>query len=160
MKSNNFQATVNDEFDFEKLSLARLDVVNDDNGRFHILHNDRSFHGELLHADPAAKKYTIKVNGNVYDVSLSDEYDQLIRRMGLEVNIQHKVSEVKAPMPGMVLSISVQEGQEVSLGDPLLILEAMKMENVIKSPGDGVIKEIVVQTGTPVEKGQVLIELE
>ncbi len=160
MHSRTYHASVNEEFDFADLSVEALDIVNDDNGRFHILHGNRSFHAELLQADHSEKRFVIKVNGNTYDVQLADEFDLLIKRMGLEVDIQHRVSTVTAPMPGMVLSIDVEVGQEVHRGDPLLILEAMKMENVIKSPGDGVIKSIAVEKGTPVEKGAVLLELE
>lgn len=61
-------------------------------------------------------------------------------------------------MPGLVLEISVADGQEVNAGDSLLILEAMKMENIIKSPGQGVIDEILVKTGQAVDKGQLLIK--
>ena len=68
-----------------------------------------------------------------------------------------KINEVKAPMPGLVLSIKVSENQEVKKGDAILILEAMKMENVIKSPIDGVIKQIVVSEKQAVDKNQALI---
>ncbi len=61
-------------------------------------------------------------------------------------------------MPGLLLDIKVQEGQEVQKGEILLILEAMKMENVIKAPTDARIKHIKVQKGQTVEKNQLLIE--
>ena len=71
-----------------------------------------------------------------------------------------KVTDVKAPMPGLVLGVSVEIGQEVQKGDGLLILEAMKMENVIKSVGEGIVKAIHIEQGKAVEKGQLLIEME
>jgi biotin carboxyl carrier protein len=61
-------------------------------------------------------------------------------------------------MPGMVISVLVNEGQEVSAGESILILEAMKMENVIKSPVQAIVKTIKVKQGSAVEKGQLLIE--
>jgi biotin carboxyl carrier protein len=67
------------------------------------------------------------------------------------------VSEIKAPMPGLVLNIMVQEGDEVKKGDNLMILEAMKMENSIKSPIDGTVKNLKVATGDKLEKNQVMI---
>ena len=70
------------------------------------------------------------------------------------------VKEIKAPMPGSILNILVEAGQEVKAGDQLLILEAMKMENVIKSPGDGVVAKIHVDEKQSVEKNQVLISFE
>jgi biotin carboxyl carrier protein len=63
-------------------------------------------------------------------------------------------------MPGLILEINVAVGQHVAENDPLLILEAMKMENSFLSPRDGIIKSIVVVKGQAVDKGQLLIEFE
>lgn len=65
-----------------------------------------------------------------------------------------------APMPGLILELRVEEGQQVSKGDPLLIVEAMKMENVMKSQSDGTIKTVHVSKGQSVEKGDKLLEIE
>ena len=107
-----------------------------------------------------AKTFTIKVNGSAYEVQLADQYDQLVNRLGLGVVSEHKVREIRAPMPGLVLDISVEIGQHVQKGDPLLILEAMKMENVLKSQGDGVVKAIRVEKGEAVDKNALLIEMD
>lgn len=63
-------------------------------------------------------------------------------------------------MPGLILDILVEEGQEVNEEDQLVILEAMKMENVITSPRNGVIKKIGVSKGDAVDKKQMLIEFQ
>jgi biotin carboxyl carrier protein len=63
-------------------------------------------------------------------------------------------------MPGLVLNILVEAGQEVSKGDALLILEAMKMENVIKASGDGKVRSVKVKKGDAVDKGLLLVEME
>jgi biotin carboxyl carrier protein len=63
-------------------------------------------------------------------------------------------------MPGLVLNVLVQAGQEVAKGDALLILEAMKMENVIKASGDGKVKSVKVKQGEAVDKGLLLVEME
>jgi biotin carboxyl carrier protein len=68
-----------------------------------------------------------------------------------------KVSEIKAPMPGMVLKIFVSEGMEVKKDENLFVLEAMKMENIIKSPADVTVNSIKIKPGDKVEKGQVLM---
>jgi biotin carboxyl carrier protein len=68
-----------------------------------------------------------------------------------------KILQIKAPMPGLVLSVLVTEGDEVKKGDNLLVLEAMKMENMIKSPTDGIIKKIEIKQGNKVEKNELLI---
>jgi pyruvate carboxylase subunit B len=66
---------------------------------------------------------------------------------------------VTAPMPGKVLRVLVREGDRVSVGQGLLILEAMKMENEIPSPKDGVVKRILIKEGDTVDTGQPLIEI-
>lgn len=81
-------------------------------------------------------------------------------RLGLQAGGGQKINSVKAPMPGLVLEVSVAPGQAVQKGDTLLILEAMKMENVIKAAGEGVVKAIPATKGLAVDKGQVLIEFE
>ncbi|MEM7382618.1 MAG: acetyl-CoA carboxylase biotin carboxyl carrier protein subunit, partial [Bacteroidota bacterium] len=81
-------------------------------------------------------------------------------QMGFALGSAKDVSSIEAPMPGLILDISVSEGQEVNEGDPLLILEAMKMENVITSPRNGVVKSVPISQGETVEKKHLLIEFE
>ena len=78
--------------------------------------------------------------------------------MGFEVGTSKNISHIEAPMPGLILDIPVSEGDEVKEGDALLVLEAMKMENVILSPRDGVIGKIAVEKGAAVDKKSLLIE--
>jgi biotin carboxyl carrier protein len=80
--------------------------------------------------------------------------------MGFELSSAKDIDSVSAPMPGLILEIHVRIGQAVNENDPLLILEAMKMENVITSPRDGIIKSISVKKGDAVDKNQLLIEFE
>jgi biotin carboxyl carrier protein len=80
--------------------------------------------------------------------------------MGLSIASNQAADDVKAPMPGLVLDILVEAGQTIQKGDSLLILEAMKMENVLKATGDGTVKSVIVEKGNAVDKNQVLIELE
>jgi biotin carboxyl carrier protein len=65
-------------------------------------------------------------------------------------------SEIKSPMPGLILKLKKKTGDEVEAGEPVLILEAMKMENELRSPSKGKIREILVKEGIAVEKGAVL----
>jgi biotin carboxyl carrier protein len=71
-----------------------------------------------------------------------------------------KISEIKSPMPGLVLDILVQPGDVIKKGDQVLVLEAMKMENIIKSQTDAVVKSVPIEKGVAVEKGQVLVKFE
>ena len=86
--------------------------------------------------------------------------DALIKAMGFEVGASKVIDNIKAPMPGLILDIMVKPGDEVSVNTPLLILEAMKMENSIVSPRDGVIKSVTGTKGSTVDKGELLIEFE
>lgn len=155
-----FKTTVNGQFIFNSADLENLDIVPIDATSFHILKEGQAFRAEVVATDFVNKLFTIKVNGNSYDIKLEDEYDQLIDKLGLTKYVVYKVKDIKAPMPGLVLGINVEVGQAVQRGDTLLILEAMKMENVLKSPGDGIVKTIHVEKGKAVEKGFVLIEME
>lgn len=83
-----------------------------------------------------------------------------MERMGLQDASAAASKELRAPMPGKVVDILVKPGQSVAEGDPLVVLEAMKMENVLRSAGDGVVAEIAVQSGQAVEKDAVLVALE
>ncbi|MBP6172626.1 MAG: biotin/lipoyl-binding protein [Saprospiraceae bacterium] len=84
----------------------------------------------------------------------------LIDSIGLRLS-EKKIDDIlKAPMPGLVINVSVTPNQIVKKGDNLITLEAMKMENVLKAHHDGVIKSVNVLKGEKVEKGQILIEFE
>ena len=97
------------------------------------------------------------MNGKKFKFVVKDKYDELLKSLGMDNLATTKVANLKAPMPGLVINIAIEVGQTVQKGDALLILEAMKMENVIKSPTDGVIKSILVKKGDAVEKNQVLL---
>lgn len=120
-----------------------------------IILNGRSYTVELYKKD--GNKVEMLVNGRRYAVELSDKYDELLQSLGMDRNAGAKVSNLKAPMPGKVISIAVKAGSQVEIGDPILVLEAMKMENVIKSPTNGVISSVDAQIGGTVEKNQVMI---
>jgi biotin carboxyl carrier protein len=137
---------------------ADIKKIND--RTFHVIKNNKSYNVEILNAKPNEKQYFIKVNGEKFKFELKDQFDKLLKELGLENLTSTKISEIKAPMPGIVLAIEATVGQEVNKGDTLLILEAMKMENAIKSPTEGVIKEICVKQGLPVDKNQILIRFE
>lgn len=133
------------------------DLLEVKKGRFHIIKDNKSFEAEVISADIKAKSFIIKVNNNKYSVSVKDKYDELLHSLGMDNLATQKVNEIKAPMPGLVLNIIVEEGSAVKKGDALLVLEAMKMENILKSPADGVVKKVNVKKGVAVEKNQVLI---
>jgi acetyl/propionyl-CoA carboxylase alpha subunit len=156
---NKFRATVDQQYQFDEIT-GELDLITTGEGRFHIIKDNHSYNAELISTNFNDKAFAIKVNGKVYHIKLDDAYDQLVERLGLHIADEQMVKNITAPMPGMVLEVSVEAGQEVEEGAPLLILEAMKMENVIKSPGGGVVKVVNVKKGEAVDKNQLLVEME
>ena len=132
------------------------DLVHLTGQNYHLIHKGRSYNLELIKAE--GKKYQVKVNGKIVNAEVKTQLDLLLETMGLASAGTERISELKAPMPGLILEIKVEQGSTVKKGDPLLVLEAMKMENVIKAAGDGTVKEIKVQKGEKVEKNQVLLK--
>ena len=140
--------------------LADLDLVGPFDGQYHLVLDGVSYRCRLLDLDRHAKRVTVEVNRRRFQVELADRYDQLVSRMGLSANPEAATNEVNAPMPGLILDILVEAGQEVESGTPLIILEAMKMENVLKADGAGRVQEVRVKKGEAVDKRQLLIVME
>jgi len=165
-----FHAKVNDkvQFDLEwdgKSSQGKIngedfvaDMIGVGQNKTHWILKNRSFVAEVVDLNHETKEAVVKVNGHVYPVQLKDRYDDLLKSLGMEGAGSAKLKDLKAPMPGLVLDILVKEGDAVEKDTPLLILEAMKMENVIKCPAPGSVKKIIAIKGKAVEKNQVLID--
>lgn len=128
--------------------------------RFHALRNHRSLRLELVRADWNTKTFEVKINGHIHQLTIKDRFDLLLEKLGMEGATAAKADDLKAPMPGQVLDVLVAPGQEVSEGDKLLVLEAMKMENVLKAGADGIIQAVQVEKGSNVQKNDVMITFE
>ncbi len=157
-----YNIKVNKTFDFEidASQVTKLDLLQESKTEFHVLKDSKSYNATIIDANFNQKKYKISINNNSYSVDIADHLDLLIKEMGFSIGNVRKVNEIKAPMPGLILDINVNIGDEVTEGDTILVLEAMKMENSIASPRDGIIKSIAVQKTAAVEKNQLLIEFE
>jgi biotin carboxyl carrier protein len=126
----------------------------DDHQFFTLTYKGQKFFGELLEDKTEENYLKIKINQRVFEVKKKGELDDLISALGLDVPKVRKLKELLAPMPGRIVQVAVHVGQELNVGDELLSLEAMKMENVLKAEGIGVVSNQVV------DKGTVLIEFE
>jgi len=126
-----------------------------------IVINDSSVTSiKSLGIDIENKTITILRQGKKRNFKIIEPLDELLKSMGLESAFVSKISELKAPMPGLVIDVLMKEGDEIKKGDKLVVLEAMKMENILKSPVDGKIKSISILKGQAVDKNQLLISFE
>ena len=137
--------------------LVNFDLKTISQGNYHVLMNNLSYTAELISLDRKRKQALIKVNGRVHTVSLSDEYDNLLKDLGIETTGNADAGMLKAPMPGLVLHLLVKPGDVLKKGDGYLVLEAMKMENLIKAQTDICITSVEVSEGDKVEKNQILL---
>ena len=158
---SNYLITVNEEeLEFKTSDADSLDSISVSTQKLHVLDDNTAFEVEILDTDFLNKTMSLSVNGNRYDVKIEDEYDQQVKKMGLLAVTTQKLNEVKAPMPGLIVDVMVEVGQEIVEGTPLLVLSAMKMENIILAQGEGIIKSIEIKKDDTVEKGQLIIEME
>ncbi len=135
-------------WDVSEISPNSWSVIDEKGNSFSIVLDEHS---------PDSKKYTFKIAGQAIEVTEQSEFDLLLKELGMSSGGTKKLKEIKAPMPGLVLSVLVSEGQEVSEGDVIVILEAMKMENVIKSSTGARVKSIRVNKGDTIDKGGVMV---
>lgn len=102
----------------------------------------------------------VTMAGRPVEVRVQNEKDLLLERFGFEQAGAGTEREVRAPMPGLVLSVLVEPGHTVEAGDGLLVLEAMKMENELRAKAGGVVQAVHVQPGEAVGKNALLLVLE
>jgi acetyl/propionyl-CoA carboxylase alpha subunit len=131
------------------------DVSKISDSVFHLIKDGRSFNVEVL--EPSEGFTRLKINGAVYGTETIDQFDELLKSLGMEKGGASKVNDLKAPMPGLVIEVSVQVGDTLKKGDRILVLEAMKMENVIKAPAEVTVSSVEVNEGATVEKNQVMV---
>ena len=148
------------QFEIKTNDLSQLDFNKTSAKSFHLLQNQKSVTAEIVNRDFDNRSYTLNIGGTNYEVSIYNKLDMLISEMGLTAVSQKVVNTIAAPMPGQIVKVDAKVGQEVKENDPILVLEAMKMENVMLAPRDGIIKEVLISGGDIVDKGQIMIGLE
>jgi biotin carboxyl carrier protein len=103
-------------------------------------------------------QWTLGRAGDRWEAEVVDERTRHIRSLTAGSTAARGPATLRAPMPGLVVRVLVEAGQEVAAGAGVVVLEAMKMENELNAPSAGVVGAIRVGAGEPVEKGQVLVE--
>jgi len=134
------------------------DLVRTSELSWHLIRDHKTYEITLLSYDREEKKISLRINDRDYQLSIRDEMDILLEKMGLADAGAKKLNDLKAPMPGLVREIKVSVGQAVEKGDALIVLEAMKMENVLNAPNKATVKSVEVSPGSAVEKNQILLK--
>lgn len=136
------------EVDFESVSGQPV---------FSLLIDGDSYEGFV---NPGEGGWEVLLHGNLYNVEVEDEREKRLRAAGGGQVAERGEFNLKAPMPGLVVAIPVQENQAVEKGDVLVILESMKMQNELRAPRPGTVARIRVKPGDSVEQRQTLLAVE
>lgn len=161
-----YKATVNNQYELEIAGTSvngserNVDISPLGEGKFHIILDNQSYNADVVAVDQRSKTVVLNINGQEFSILLEDDFDQMLESMGMDKDAGATVSEVTSPMPGLVLDVQVKVGDTVEKDQALLVLEAMKMENVIAAPNDGIIAAVEVSAQDKVDKNQVLVRFE
>jgi biotin carboxyl carrier protein len=123
---------------------------------YSLLVDGKSFEGFVY---PGETEWEVLLMGRQFPVIVEDEREKRLRAAAGGSVSDAGEFHLKSPMPGMVVSIPVEEGQQIEKGDVLLILESMKMQNELKSPADGTVQRVRAKAGESVEHNQVLLSV-
>lgn len=116
-------------------------------------------HRVVTHRADGRGQYTLWIDGHRYEVEALDERTRAIRDVSSQGARGAGSASLVAPMPGLIVRVNVQVGDPVQAGIPMVVMEAMKMENELRAQSSGVVSAVRVQPGAAVEKGTVLVEL-
>jgi biotin carboxyl carrier protein len=133
---------------------------SENKNRFQLTYKDKTYKVVVIDYQAEKNIVVLKINNDKVTMNVSNDLDLLLKEMGMDMASSQKINEIKAPMPGLVLDILVEPGQEVHQGDTILVLEAMKMENNIKTPVDAVVKEVRCEKSKAIDKNDILIVFE
>lgn len=160
-EENKYRIEVDERLELQFDSIEHgLEIYHQENDEIYFRQGGKNYKAKLINLDRYEKTMTVLLNGEYFILDINDKVDLMIEEMGLELNAEQDIKEILAPMPGQVLEVLVESGQEIQEGEGLLVLVAMKMENLIKSPISGLISEVNILSEDVVDKGQVLIRFE
>ena len=127
-------------------------------GGLSLIVDGRSYSADVAPGEDG--RYVVYIGGSEFEVVIRSERDLLLERFGLDDASSDGHHQIRAPMPGLVLSLHVEAGAAVEAGDAVVVLEAMKMENELRAPGAGIVKSVLVEKGDAVGKNDLLVEIE
>ena len=149
---NKFRGKINnDSFNFV--------IKSENNDNYHIVKDGVEYDIDIISVNTEAKSIQTLINGKSFEITLEDEFDAIVNKLGFRNKAKNTEKIVKAHMPGLIINIHVKNGDTVLKGQKLLTLEAMKMENIIKATDTITIKEVKVKKGNTVEKNDILFDI-
>lgn len=136
-----------------------VDIIKLNNQFYHLIINGASTEVLIQKKDSKNKSLTLQIEGHTYTVTSEDRLTHLYSIIGASSE-ESSSNAIYSPMPGLIMEVKCKVGDQISPEAPIIILEAMKMENALKPEKIATVKEIHVTNGQNVEKGELLIELE
>ncbi len=138
--------------------LYKVDIVLVEDGVYSILYNGKSYNIELIEGGKS-KEYNVSTEYRSYDLEIIDAETRYLLSRNKNL-LGDEGNTISSPMPGKVVKIPVKTGDEVKVGETVIIVSAMKMESEYKAGKEGKIKEILVSIGDTIEGNQPLITIE
>lgn len=135
-----------------------VDIVMVENGVYSIIMDNKSYNVELTRGE-TGKSYMVNTLYNFFPVEIVDVQAKYMKSRKID-NVDESQTRIFSPMHGKVVKIPVKLGEEVKVGQTVIVVEAMKMQSEYQVKRDSVIKEILVKEGDNVEGNQTLIVLE
>jgi biotin carboxyl carrier protein len=149
---NKFKGKINnDSFNFV--------IESENNDNYRIVKDGVEYDIDIISVNTETKSIQTLINGKSFEITLEDEFDAIVNKLGFRNKAKNTEKIVKAHMPGLIINIHVKNGDTVLKGQKLLTLEAMKMENIIKATDTITIKEVKVKKGNTVEKNDILFDI-
>jgi biotin carboxyl carrier protein len=139
-------------------SSARIDDLDDTPEKLVTIGTE--VHRVAVRRGESRGRYSLSIDGHRYDVEALDERTHAIRQMSAASAAAAGPAPLRAPMPGLVVRVSVAVGDTVTAGQGLVAIEAMKMENELRCAAGGRVKAVHAVVGAAVEKGALLVEIE
>ena len=124
----------------------------------HFIYQGKSYRVSLVSLK--GKSGVLRLNEKEVSVLMRNPKEKILEKIGISADAEARLDDLQAPMPGKILKVLKSPGEKIVKGEGLLVLEAMKMENVLKASADSVISNVIVQEGDAVEKNQILITFE
>lgn len=153
-----YEFAVQNQYEFSvKGRKLKIDVVEEADGIQLVTCEGVKYPAEIVSVKQ--NSYEVLVNGVSYHFTVETPFSLKRRQILAAQRPADTTEELRAPMPGKIVAVHASEGQEVSPGDPLLVLEAMKMQNTLTATHKGTVTRVGAQPGETVSKDDLLVEI-